>query len=90
MFKGRSSQGGVHLKVEPRAIWMHDHQLNVSIHPDDQIDSILPTYKNLHNKTTTPHELSIENLCTWSNEKSKLMLMGTAVKYTTFTEFTPQ
>ena len=48
MFKGRSSEGGVCLKGEPRAIWIHDHQLTVSSHPADWLDDIIPTYKNLH------------------------------------------
>ena len=69
---------------------MHDRQLTVSILTADWLDAILPTYKYLHKKTTTPHELSIEKLCTCSNKKAKLMLMGTAVKYHTFTAFTPQ
>ena len=90
MFKGGVSEGGVRLKGEPLSRWMHNHQLTVSSHPADWLDVMLPTYKYLHNKTTTPHELSIKNLCTCSNEKGKLMLMGTAVKYPTFTEFTPQ
>ena len=51
---------------------------------------MLPTYKHFHKKTTTPHELSIKKLCTWSNDKEKLMLMGTIVKYLTLTEFTPK
>ena len=90
MFKGRSSEGGVCLKGEPQKILMHDHQLTVSSHPDDWLDAMLPTYKDLHKKTTTPHDLSIEMLCTWSNEKYKLMLMGNSVKYPAFTEFNPQ
>ena len=69
---------------------MNDNQLTVSSHPNDWLDAILPTYKYLRKKTTTPHEPSIEKLCTWSNEKEKFMLMGTTVKYHTFTEFTPQ
>ena len=69
---------------------MHYHHLTVSSHPADWIDAMLPTYKKFQKKTTTPHEISIKNLCTWSNEKEKLVLMGTAVKYPTFTEFTPQ
>ena len=62
MFKGRSSEGGVCLKGEPRAMWIHDRQLTVSSHPADWIDAMLPTYKHLHKKTTTPHELSIKKL----------------------------
>ena len=54
MFKERSSEGGVRLKGEPRARCMHDHQLTVSSHPDDWLDAMLPTYKYLHKKTTTP------------------------------------
>ena len=69
---------------------MQDHELNFYSHPADWLDAMLPTYKYFHKKTTTPHELSIEKLCTWSNEKAKLMLMGTTVKYTAFTEFTTQ
>ena len=64
MFKGRSSEGGVHLKGEPRAIWMHDHQLTVSSHPDDWLDAMLPTHTIFHKKTTTTHNLSIKNICT--------------------------
>ena len=64
--------------------------MTVYSHPYDWLDAMITTYKHLHKKTTTPHELSIKNLCTWSNEKAKLMLMDTAVKYPTFTEFTPQ
>ena len=86
MSKGKSSEGGVCLKGEPQARWMHDHQLTVSIHTSYWLYSMLPTYKYLHKKTTTPHEISIENICTWSNKKEKLMLMGTDVKYPTFTE----
>ena len=69
---------------------MHDYQMTVSIHLADWLDVMLPTYKNVHNKTTTPHELYIEKLRKRSNKKSKLIMMGTAVKYHTFTEFTPQ
>ena len=69
MFKGRSSEGGVRLKGETRARCMNDHQLNIFRHPDDWLDAMLPTYKHLHNKTKTPHELSIKKLCTWYNEK---------------------
>ena len=69
---------------------MNNHQLTVSSHPTDWLDAMLPTYKYLHKKTTTPHELSIKKVCTWSNKKAKLILMGTAVKYHTFTEFTHQ
>ena len=69
---------------------MHNHQLTVSSYPDGWLDSMIPTYKYLHKKTTTPHELYIKKLCTRSNDKSKLVLMGTAVKYPTFTEFTTQ
>ena len=90
MFKGRSSEGGVCLKEETQARWMHDHHLTVSSHPSDWINSMLPTYKNLSKEKTTLHELSIENLCTWSNEKEKFMLIGTAVKFPTFTEFNTQ
>ena len=54
MFKGRSSEGSVGLKGEPREIWMHDHQLTFSSHPDDWIDAILPNYKNLHKKKNYP------------------------------------
>ena len=64
---------------------MNGHQLTVSIHNSDWIDAIIPTYKHLLKKTTISHYLSIEKLCTWSNKKAKLMLMGTAVKYHTFT-----
>ena len=90
MFKGRSFGGGVRLKGEPRSRWMHDHQLTVFSHPAGWIDTMFPTYKHLHKKTTTPHEISIEKIRTWYNKKAKLMLMGTAVKYHTFTAFTPQ
>ena len=69
---------------------MHNHKLTISIHPSDWLDDMLPTYTNLHKKTTTPHEISIVKLCTWSNEKAKLMLTDNAVKYPTFTESTPQ
>ena len=69
MFKGRSSEGGVCLKGETRERWMHNHQLTVSSHTDDWIDAMIDAYKHLHKKTTTSHELSIENLCTWSNKK---------------------
>ena len=69
---------------------MHNHQLNVSIHPADWIDTIISTYTHFHKKITTTHELSIKKLCTWSNEEEKLMLIGTAVKYPTFKDFTPQ
>ena len=54
MFKGRSSEGGVHLKGEPRSRWMHDHHMTVSSHPYDCLDSMLPTYKHLHKKQQLP------------------------------------
>ena len=60
ILKGRSYESGVNLKGEPRAIWIHDHHLTVYSHPTDWPDSMLPTYKNLHKKTTTPREISIK------------------------------
>ena len=48
MFKGRSSEGVVCLKGEPRARWMHNHQLTVSSNPADWLDAMLPTYTHLH------------------------------------------
>ena len=54
MFKGRSSEGGVFFKGEPRARCMHDHQLTVSSHHDDWLDAMLPTYTHLQKKKNSP------------------------------------
>ena len=43
MFKGRSSEGGVRFKGEPKSRWMNDHQLTVPSHPADWLYAMLPT-----------------------------------------------
>ena len=48
LFKGRSSEGGVCLKGEPQARWIHYHKLAVSSHPADWLDAMIPTYKHFH------------------------------------------
>ena len=90
MFQGKSRLGGTRVKGEPRAAWLHDHHLTIHSHPADWLDAMLPTYTVLHKKSLTPHELSIEKLCKWSNEKALLMGMGTPFMYPTFVQFTPQ
>lgn len=88
VFKGRNLENEVRLKGHPRRRWIKDEGLNENSHPVEWLDAMLPVYqKSASSKSETIHTISAEKLCRWSNEKARLMEMGTKTKYPTFTEF---
>ena len=63
--------------------------LHLSNQQVDWINAMLPSY-NEKKINLTPHQLSIDTMCKWSNEKALLMNMGTPDLYPTVKLFTVQ
>ena len=57
-------------------------------HRVDWLDAFSPVYTARNKTSYTPHHLSVEKICRWSNEKTMLMEMGTETLYPTFVSFT--
>ena len=90
VFQGKDSKGNVRLKGEPRARFLRDEGLTVNSHPEDWADAFFPRHESKRRTSLTPHHLSVEKLCRWSNEKAALLEMGTPSKYPDFTNFTTE
>jgi ribosomal protein L37AE/L43A len=91
VFSGRDPKNNVRLKGHPRAAWIRDEGLDERSHPVEWLDAFLPVYqKSARSKSETPHHISSEQLCRWSNEKARLMQMGTKTMYPGFTVFTTE
>ena len=76
------------MKGEPRARFLHDKILSVHSHPVDWLDAFLPVYTKRKKSSMTPHHLSMDILCNWSNMKATLLQMGTKSFYPRFKPFT--
>jgi hypothetical protein len=91
VFKGRNTKGEVRLKGEPRSRFIRQNNLTVTSHPVEWVDALLPVYDMPKNSSMeAPHCLSVDKMCKWSNEKARLMQMGTKSRYPNFTEFTTE
>ena len=79
------------MKGHPRARFLNDENLTVNSHPVDWVNAFFPTYqKSPRSKSDTPHHLSAEKLCRWSNEKAALLEMGSKGYYPHFKPFSTE
>ena len=89
VFTGQSKTGDVRFIGKPRSVWLKEECLTIHSHPVEWVDAFLPMYKRTNRSTrATPHHLSVDQLCKWSNEKVALMQMGTKSCYPLFKPFT--
>ena len=65
--KNEDGEPQVRTKGGPRARWLSDHKLNFNSHPVDWMNAMLPSYNENNKSTLTPHQISIETMCKWSN-----------------------
>ncbi|KAL7554400.1 hypothetical protein ACHAWF_017867 [Thalassiosira exigua] len=93
-FTGKDWDKNVHLKGRPCADWIWDQGLNVHSHPADWVDAFLHVYKPPKLKKEKnkghPYKHSVEQLCRWSNERARLMEMGTKSLYPEFKPFSTE
>ena len=87
VFTGRNIKGEVQEKGEVRTTFLRDEGLTVYSHPVDWLDAFLPVYTARNKTSYTPHHVSVEKICRWSNEKAILMEIGTYSLYPAFVPF---